>query len=82
MIISPVWDDPVILSVKEEYWNIDHLKTTIFGEEENTILAKLGMFTLILWSETNPRSFFLKDNDLLDYVYNLKVYGQRGGNTK
>ena len=33
MIILPVWDDPVILRVKEEYSNIDHLKTTIFGEE-------------------------------------------------
>ena len=37
--IRPVWDDPVILGVKEEYWNIDHLKTTIFGEEEKDIFG-------------------------------------------
>ena len=40
--ILPVRDDPVILSVKEEYWNIDHLKTTIFGEEEKYNFVKIA----------------------------------------
>ena len=46
------------------------------------ILATERWFTLILWSETNPRSFFLKvqkGSDPLDIVNNLSTCCQRGG---
>ena len=80
--LRPVWDDPVILGVKEEYWNIDHLNTTIiWRRRKNIILATERGFTLILWSETKPRSFFLKvqkGSDPLDIVFDLRTCGQRG----
>ena len=51
-------------------------------KKKRIILATERGFTLILWSETNPRSFFLKvqkGSDPLDIVNNLSTCCQRGG---
>ena len=51
-------------------------------KKKKIFLATERGFTLILWSETNPRSFFLKvqkGNHSLDIVFNLRACCQRGG---